>query len=638
MARFMQKEGRWIPHPLQERKTTSLMQTTTATHIDHAVTTSPGQLEHWHSLISRALATLRQLSGATEHDFLRIGNQMQVAYQQTSSLSQTARQVAEIASGERIATVMAELHQLLGEMIGALEQAQQRSVDNCGQIARVGAVLKQVKAPVEDFRRMAKQLYIFEVLIRIESTYLKEMGGEFLNLASDIKKLSTQIKGKTSAIQHNIESLSATVVENSRYFEQEITQGEHRKITAIANTEASLSTLEGIHGNYLQSGAMIETIATKNSQDISEIVQSMQMHDTYRQQVEHVAEALEGLLPLLERSTTTAPLSSSAAHEEVILKVGDVCEIQHAQLQFAGSSLHESVETIIAKLRELHQSQRDITTSMGVGTSSGQQDQTSLGEITANIAAVTDLLREYGATTQTMDEMMHNVLRTTGEMTTFVSDIEQFGGEIIQIALNARIKAVCTGQDGAAMSTLSDEVGQLSKDAIQRTDIISQALGEIHTITQSLAGAAGDGQNVLARELADMHTRLDQLLGALEQVSRELHALTRQIQTQGQALAKEFDQLTRGIDVHVRMQRQAAGVLDNLQQIITAARALCPASAAFQEELHSLAARYTMESERRIHAEIARKHGVNLHQTTAAPKPAVAQQPSSEFGDNVDLF
>lgn len=614
------------------------MQTTTSAPAVEKYAANSGPWDNWRPLLARSLEILHQLSGATEQDFLRIGSQMQGAYQQTANLSQTARQLVEIASGDRIATVMEQLHRLLGEMVNALDQAQQRSVDNCGQIARVGSVLKQVTIPVEDFRRMAKQLYIFEVLIRIESTYLKEMGGEFINLASDIKKLSNQIKGKTSAIQQNIDSLSTTVVQNSHFFEQEIAQGEQRKTTAIANTEASLSTLEGIHGNYLQSGAIIETIATKNSEALSDIVQSMQMHDTYRQQVEHVAEALEGLLPLLDGVATVPAGQSDAALQEAVLKVGDVCEIQQAQLQFAGSSLHESVETIIAKLRDLHQSQRDITTSMGPSSAGGKNDTSFLGEITSNIATVTDLLREYGTTTQTMDEMMHNVLRTMGEITTFVGDIEQFGSEIIQIALNARIKAVCTGQDGAAMSTLSDEVGQLSKDAVQRTDIISQALGEIRNITQSLGGDTGSGQNALSQELTDMQQQLDQLLEALEEVSRELHALTRHMQSQGQTLAKEFDQLTRSIDVHVRIQRQAAGVLDNLQQIITASRALYPASDAFKEELHSLAERYTMESERRIHEEIARKHGVTLKKTTVAPKPAASPQPSSEFGDNVDLF
>lgn len=593
--------------------------------------------ENWSPLLSSSLGTLRQLAGSTEQDFLRIGSQMQEAYMHTAALSQTARQLVEIAGGSRIGELMVQLRQMLSEMAAYLDQAQQRSVDNCNQIARVGTVLKQVGQPVEDFRRMAKQLYIFEVLIRIESTYLKEMGAEFLNLAADIRKLSSQIKGKTSSIKKNIDTLQTTVGDNSRYFEQEIHLGEQRKTGAITNTEQSLSSLESIHQNYIQSGSVIESISTKNSEDISEIVQSLQMQDSYRQQVEHVLEAIEGLEPFFQ--ATAAPAAGEADHldREAILKVGDVCEIQHAQLKFAGISLYNSVETIIAKLGNIRQSQHEITNDISTGASTKLQGHSFLGEITANMSAVTGLLQEYGRTTTTMDEMMRNVLGTMGEITTFVHDVEQFGSEIIQIALNARIKAVCTGQEGAAMSSLSDEVGQLSKDAIRRTDIISQALGEIQTITESIAGESDPEQTTLADQLNQMQSQLDQLLAALEQVGGELHALIKQMHLQGESLAKEFDQITRGISVHKRTQQMAAGVLEKLEQVFMASRKMYPASEAFKEELHSLAARYTMESERRIHAEIARKHGVTI-QETSRPKKNQPSPAASEFGENVDLF
>ena len=81
----------------------------------------------------------------------------------------------------------------------------------------------------------------------------------------------------------------------------------------------------------------------------------------------------------------------------------------------------------------------------------------------------------------------------------------------------------------------------------------------------------------------------------------------------------------------------AERVLADLEKIFTEARAICPASAAFKEDLRRMAEKYTMESERRIHEEIARKHGVTF---AAKPKPAAigAVDECSEFGDNVDLF
>jgi methyl-accepting chemotaxis protein len=322
--------------------------------------------------------------------------------------------------------------------------------------------------------------------------------------------------------------------------------------------------------------------------------------------------------------------------EDAILKIGDVCEIQHAQLHYASTSLFDSVETILTKLHNMRSSQREITTDLESGSVGDRRSHSFLDEITANMSSVTNLLQEYGKTTATMDDMIRNVLSTINEITTFVQDVEHFGSEIIQIALNARIKAVCTGQEGAAMSSLSDEVGQLSKEAIQRTELIATALGEIHAITETITRKSGADQAAMLERFNDMQQQLDRLLASLKSVGSEVHTLIARMQVQGATLAKELDQITRSTDVHKRIQRMAAGVLANLEQVFTAARQLYPASEAFKEELHSLASRYTMESERRIHAEIARKHGVTIA-ISAQPADSTPES-ASEFGDNVDLF
>lgn len=591
----------------------------------------------WPPLLSASMESLRQLAGETEQDFLHIGSEMQSAYLQTMELSQIARQLVDIVGGDRIGRLMEQLRHLLSEMANSLDQAQKRNVNNCSQIAQVGSALKQIRQPIEDFRRIAKQLYIFEVLIRIESTYLKEMGAEFVNLATDIRKLSSQIKGKTSFIKENIESLSGTVGYNNRFFEQEIVKGEQHKNNAITNTEQSLASLESIHRSYFQSGAMIESTSNKNSEDISEIVQSLQIHDSYRQQIEHILEAIENISPYFADTDLANEDQSEQGTRKAIVQIGDVCEIQHAQLTYAGNFLYDTVENIIAKLRGMRESQQRIIADISSGFASDNLNNSFIGKITANMTSVTDLLQVYGKTTAAMDDMLHNVLRTMGDITTFIHDVEQFGSEIIQIALNARVKAVCTGQDGVAMSSLSDEVGQLSKDAIHRTTIISNALGEIQTITESISNEIDSEQDSLAGQFAEMQSQLHQLLATLEQIGGELCNLIEQMHLKGETLVKEFDQLIHDIDVHKRVHRMAAEVLDKLEQVYTAARTLYPADTAFKQELHGLEQRYTMESERRIHSEIARKQGVGFKEPVMETKPGGVDA-ASEFGDNIELF
>lgn len=603
-----------------------------------AVTTEKHScLDIWPPLLISSVAVLRQLAGSTEQDFLRIGSQMQEAYAHTVDLSQTARSLVDVVSGDRVGMLMEQLHKMLADMAAYLNQSQRLSTGNCTLIGQVESTLKKVKKPVEDFRQMAKQLYIFEVLIRIESTYLKEMGTEFVNLASDIHQLSLQIKSKTAFIRGNLDSLSKTVGHNSRFFEQHIALGEERKKFALANTEDSLVAMENMHQKYLQSGSAIESVACANSEDISEIVQSMQMHDSFRQQVEHVFEAIEGILPYCTGSEAPDQEQREQDFREAVSKIGDVCEIQHAQLNFASTILCDSVATIIAKLHSLRESQNQIAGNITSGLKCTNRGGSSLGDITANIASVTDLLREYGTTSSAMDSMVRNVLQTMGDITEFVGDVEQFSSQIIQIALNARIKAVSTGQDGAAMSVLSEEVGQLSKEAIQRTESISQALGQIRTITASIAGESEQEQHALTDQLAAMQQQLDQLLAELDQTGDELRSMSELLLQKNERLGQRLEQLIGGIDVHRRIKNMTNEVLAKLEQVYTAARAECPATAAFKEELHNLAARYTMESERRIHAEIARKHGIRI-QEPAQQATAEGAAEASEFGDNIDLF
>ena len=585
----------------------------------------------WRPTLESTLLTLRQLSGSTEKDFLHLGTKMQNAYAHATELSQIARQLVEVASGDHISALMEQLRNILSEMTLSLEHANNRTLNNYNQINQIGTILSQLSQPVEDFRRMAKQLYIFEVLIRIESTYIKESGAEFINLAADIRKLSSQIKSETSDIKSNIDILLSTVSSHSTFINKEVSKGEERSINAINNTENSILQLNNIHNKYIEHASSIDFISTKTSENISTIVQSIQIHDSYRQQVEHVIDSIEELVVSFEKTGE----NQNNECIELIRTVGDVCEIQHAQLNLASKTLYESVELIINELIKMHKSQSEIS-KFSSNSIVNQKETSFLSDVTSNITSVTNLIHEYSRTAVTMDEMMNNVLSTMEDITSFVHNVELFGSEIIQIALNARIKSVATGQDGAAMSSLSDEVGQLSKSAVHRTEIISQALGKIQHIIETIANDTGAEHGNFSRNFKNMQDHLQQLFKGLELVGAELNRLIKLMHCQDAALAQEIKQITTEIDVHKRIQQMTHTVLNNLKDIFTSARNLYPADETFKKELVNLAARYTMESERLVHMEIAKKNGtLVINKSDEINKP---QKNITEFGDNVDLF
>jgi len=593
-------------------------------------------LATWASTLSSSLVILRRLAGATEREFLQIGGQMQGIYQHAATLSQTAISLVDVASGERIQTLVEQLRQILREMETYLEQTQNQNLSYCTTFNTVENRLGQIAGPLEGFKKMSKDLYILEVLIKIESAHIGEMGGEFLNLALDINKLTQQIKEKFKIIQDNRSLLSSIISKNIKFASAALSTQETLVLSTHDNTVKSIVELESVNQRFFILGSTISSAASENSNHISQIVQSMQFHDIFRQQVEHVVEALEGVLPSLTEGNNDIATTGDVTIEEVISRVGDVCELQEAQLQFASAELYAAVTSIISNLSDISGQQKlmadEIDSDSGIGNVSGRS---FIDDVRYHMASIAELLTTSAGTNSDLAIIMKEVTDTVDEITGFVSDVEEIGSDINQIALNARIKAASAGPEGASLCVLAEEIGFLSHGDAHRTNTITTSLTEIHATTGTLYADAKLSEANLAVKLIDMKAALNDILTILGNMGAELLALLSQIHNQVDALVREIETLNRGIDVHERTKAMADEVIGNLRQICDKSRTLYPASAAFKEELCQMADRYTMESERRIHEDIARKHGVESFEAQGVTESTNIE---SEFGDNVDLF
>ena len=603
----------------------------------HSPSAGTDHLQIWRPILTSSLETLRRLAGATEREFLQIGARMQEIHQQAFDLSGTAQQLVEVASGERLQALIDRLREILRDMDKYLDQAQSRSETSRTTLNSVGSLLKAVETPLSGVKRMCKHLYILEVSIKIESTHIGEMGGEFINLAMDIKKLSQLIKEKVNAIQELRALLTTSINKNSSHIEDAKEEQDARAETSRRHSAESLSELETVNSRFSHLGSLISATSAENTGNISTIVQSMQFHDIYRQQVEHVAEAIEGLLSAFAALPAAASGTDDEGRRTLIGKVGDVCELQQAQLQFASSELYSAVVAIVGNLRSIGSKQKQMAKAILEQTGTVNASDTSfIDEVSTQMTSLAALLGSCADSNTEVAGIMKDVAGTVGKITGFVTDIEGIGRDIIQIALNARIKAASTGEEGASLSVLAEEIGQLSNEAVDRTDLISKTLAEIDSTTQALAATTNSSEENLTVQLTSMKDELASILSTLNLMGDELLALLSQVKNQVAFLSSEIETLTGGIDVHERTKALADTVLANLQKIFREARQLHPASAAFKEDLRLMAKRYTMESERRIHESIAGRHGVGP--TQVPEKTIVTPASDTEFGDNVDLF
>ena len=591
-------------------------------------------LRTWSKVLLPVVATLKLMAGTTEDEFLHIGSRMQSLYQRSTAVCGMSNQLVDVVSGMTVHSLTDRLHRMMADMQSYLSEARGRSNDSCRILEQVQQLLENLSEPMEGFQKINKSLRMLSISTKIESARLGELGSGFVNLAIDVEKLSHQVNEKSAAILAHRQRLSTLIGDNLVGVHSSEATQDATVATSLTSTASSLQELITVNERCNRFGEMVAAISSEVSNDISEMVSSMQMHDMTRQQIEHIIEALERLHGTLHVMNDEVTPDKGLA---VTVECGDVCELQEAQLRFASTELCTAVTTIIGNLRDIAHKQQtmahEVRLVAGASDSSGGSFVDVMSE---GMTSITSALTSCAWADRNMSDTMGRVAGTISEIASFVTDIEMIGTEIDLIALNAQIKAAHTGTEGAALGVLAEAIKRLSDEAVRQTNSVAGTLKSIYAATEHMTCSGADEDNQLSnrvmvlqgdvaavlRELAAMNCDISSILGGLGE-----HVTT---------LTGDVEQLIAGIDVHTRTKAMADGVLGDLARIVMEARSIVPASTEFKENLRFMEQRYTMESERHIHEAIARKR--SGQSTVTVTQAAVTSGDESEFGDNVDLF
>lgn len=590
----------------------------------------------WRDVLSPAIETLRIMAGTTEDEFLQIGSEVQGFYQRSCDITHLANQLVEVVSGDTVQSLTGRLHQMMTDMETYLKEARTRSSDSCGTLEQVLRLLGELSEPMEGFQKMNKALRMLSISTKIESARLGEMGSGFVNLAMDVEKLSHQVNDKSSAILAHSQLLSTMIFSNLSSVHTSETAQDAEVVSSLQSTASSLQELVSVNERCNHFGTTVSAISAGVTDDISEVVASLQMHDMTRQQVEHIVEALVHL------SAELADFEAAAAAEErcldLVVESGDVCELQEAQLRFASSELYNAVCSVVDNLRDVAQKQSlmaDETRNVA-GVADSTSGTSFVDVMSRGMTSITAALTTCARADREMSATMKEVAQTVREIATFVADIEEIGSEIDLIALNAQVKAAHTGPEGAALGVLAEAIKRLSDETVRQTDSVAATLKNINSATEHLSLGVEDEEEHLNSRVAAMQDEVAGILKNLAGMNNDLFSILSDLSDRVDSLTMDVEKTTSGIDVHQRSKTISDGVVSELEQIVVQSRRIVPASSEFKENLRHMEEHYTMESERHIHEALARKRS---GQSAIAFENTVNISPDdSEFGDNVDLF
>ncbi|WP_324081078.1 methyl-accepting chemotaxis protein [Geomonas sp.] len=570
----------------------------------------------WTSVLDGIAAELGEIARSTEDEFLAIGGRLQEFYQSGLGISALAGEMVGEVAGDRVIEAMTQLAGLLDEMERYVGRARSEIGASSDTLKETLSLLEQVSEPLSGFKKVNKVLRMLGISTKIESARLGQSAAGFDTLASDVGELSVQVNDKAAVIINRKEELTGAIAQTLRGVLESGAQQHQQVITILDKTRRCLETLTAINGRCSGSVTDVSAMSGEVTRSIGEVVISMQTHDIVRQQIEHVEQSLRELV---------GGISSGLAGAD---DAACICELQAAQLAFAGSELDSAVHTIIASLREIANKQSSLSRqTRGMAGLADQTGGSFFTEMERDVSVVGEALLKSSQVSGALGSAMHTVAETVEEIAIFVADIERIGEEIKLIALNAQIKSAYTGEEGAALGVLAEAIQRLSIDAIDHTGSVSAVLQSIIAVTERLRGIEeGCDQG---EQVSTMVASLASLLEVLREVNLALRRSLLEMDETVSRLSAEIEQTTSGIAVHQQVSQVLERAIQGLSAIAAEARRLAPASSGKGQQFDTLASRYTMQSERNIHRSLLEQSSGELN------APPVSDQ---ELGGNVELF
>ncbi len=583
--------------------------------------------EHRGQLAGRLRSTggeLARLSRDTERDFLSVGTKLEQIATSARAEAEALVQITTSFGGDREQS----LNQLLHD-VGTWAATAAQGNNFANLFDELIPVVRSVADPVRDLKAALRKLRVVGIMTRIESARLDSLAGEFEGLAEEVVLLTGNVEEKSDTILASVDDLCGRL----RQTHSAVAGPEARQREDLVHLVAACSDgIDDLRSTELQMrevSAQAHTAYTQMVARTGEIVMSLQLHDASRQRMEHIAVALQSLADdLAARSPQALPADAAGT-----------IELQVAQLSDTRDNFMRAVHGIRLELDCLHFSVAAFGTSARTLASDAAQDQPAVARsVSDDLQAVSVALEDWISSRAALSQAAGEADRACARMNGFVQEIEVVGLQMLRLALNAQIHAVRLDESGSMMEAVAGGIGGVSQEASQGAANAARALREVQAAAAGLAQTMADaGQRTAETAAAALRDRIASAVAEIGAARQESNRIVQSLIRGAGELAGEIHSLRRSLTADALMERGAGRVLDSLSEVLAGTGASGAETSAARSRYASQLAGdlYTMDAERSVERTLS---GAPSSATLSAASPAAVAEPSSEFGDNIELF
>ncbi|MFW6243728.1 MAG: hypothetical protein ACOC15_01165 [Desulfovibrionales bacterium] len=254
---------------------------------------------------SRRLKELTPLVGGLVRDkedtFLDLGQKVYEVNAQAREFCSEAGKLTDLSSGRLIESVLDEIRSSFVQMQRICKES--GFEDGMDYLRRTLESVHALERLMAEFRQVVRNLRMMGVSTRIESARMDEGSRGFETIAEELEQLAQNVVTHTYRIQGETKALSGRVARAQEGLGQILSLQKQCADGFFSSISRDIGRLEAMEVKAAATASELAGRMEEIGSSVGEMVSSIQFHDITRQRVEHVEEALQEVLCIIDRQS-----------------------------------------------------------------------------------------------------------------------------------------------------------------------------------------------------------------------------------------------------------------------------------------------------------------------------------------------